>query len=500
MALTLQTVLPAQGVQWVRKGFQLFLLKPMAFSVLFALFIMGALLLSLLGMVGGLLALAALPLVSLGYMIAAESALRGGPVVPAQFFTGLRGTAPRRVALLKLCALYAGATLLALLLSDAVDGGSFEEMQRAMAKGPEGKEAAAAALADPRLFWGLALRVGLTSLLSVPFWHAPALGCAMEIFDYDNVLLLPRKCRVESRSQCDTTVQFGPRRFNLPVVPANMKTVVDEPITEWLAANGYFYVMHRFDIDNMAYAKRMRAKNLMVSISLGVKDADYAIANQLASEGVGADYITIDIAHGHAEPVRRMIEHLKTVLPNAFVIAGNVATPEALAKSFEPAAIEARFGPQWEAAGAYAPSLDAARESFCIQLPPPNVTGTLHMGHAFNQTIMDALTRYHRMQGHNTLWVPGTDHAGIATQIVVERQLEQQKTSRHELGRKNFVARVWEWKEHSGSTITQQMRRMGASVDWGREYFTMDDKLSTVVTDTFVQLYEQGLIYRGKRL
>jgi len=122
------------------------------------------------------------------------------------------------------------------------------------------------------------------------------------------------------------------------------------------------------------------------------------------------------------------------------------------------------------------------------------------MGHAFNQTIMDALTRYHRMRGANTLWVPGTDHAGIATQIVVERQLEQQKVSRHDLGRKNFVARVWEWKEHSGSTITQQMRRLGASVDWGHEYFTMDDKLSAVVTDTFVQLYEQGLIYRGKRL
>ena len=171
-----------------------------------------------------------------------------------------------------------------------------------------------------------------------------------------------------------------------------------------------------------------------------------------------------------------------------------------LAKSFEPAAIEARWAPLWEQGGVYAPTLDAARASFCIQLPPPNVTGTLHMGHAFNQTIMDALTRYHRMRGDNTLWVPGTDHAGIATQIVVERQLEQQKTNRHELGRKDFVARVWEWKEQSGSTITQQMRRMGASVDWTREYFTMDDKLSRVVTDTFVQLHEQGLIYRGKRL
>ena len=171
-----------------------------------------------------------------------------------------------------------------------------------------------------------------------------------------------------------------------------------------------------------------------------------------------------------------------------------------LAKSFEPAAIEARWAPLWEQSGAFQPTLDASKPSFSIQLPPPNVTGVLHMGHAFNQTIMDALTRFHRMKGANTLWVPGTDHAGIATQIVVERQLEQQKVSRHDLGRKNFVARVWEWKEQSGSTITQQMRRLGASVDWGHEYFTMDDKLSGVVTDTFVQLYEQGLIYRGKRL
>ncbi|CAN5358567.1 hypothetical protein BH11PSE9_BH11PSE9_28790 [soil metagenome] len=145
-----------------------------------------------------------------------------------------------------------------------------------------------------------------------------------------------------------------------------------------------------------------------------------------------------------------------------------------LAKSFEPAAIEAHWAPLWEQSGVYAPTLDASKPSFAIQLPPPNVTGTLHMGHAFNQTIMDSLTRYHRMRGDNTLWVPGTDHAGIATQIVVERQLEQQKISRHDLGRKNFVAKVWEWKEESGSTITNQMRRMGASVDWSHEYFTMD--------------------------
>jgi valyl-tRNA synthetase len=171
-----------------------------------------------------------------------------------------------------------------------------------------------------------------------------------------------------------------------------------------------------------------------------------------------------------------------------------------LAKSYEPASIEAHWGPLWERSGVYEPTLDPARPSFSIQLPPPNVTGTLHMGHAFNQTIMDSLTRYHRMRGFNTLWLPGTDHAGIATQIVVERQLEAQGTSRHELGRKNFVARVWEWKERSGSTITNQMRRMGDSVSWKHEYFTMDEKLSAVVTDTFVRLYEEGLIYRGKRL
>ena len=183
-----------------------------------------------------------------------------------------------------------------------------------------------------------------------------------------------------------------------------------------------------------------------------------------------------------------------------------------LSKSFEPAALEAHWGPEWERRGyanagyrgAGAPRAGAG--SFAIQLPPPNVTGTLHMGHAFNQTIMDSLTRYHRMLGLNTVWVPGTDHAGIATQIVVERQLQERKLSRHDLGptpaeaRKNFVARVWEWKEKSGNTITTQMRRMGDSVDWSREYFTMDAKLSSVVTDTFVRLYEQGLIYRGKRL
>lgn len=179
---------------------------------------------------------------------------------------------------------------------------------------------------------------------------------------------------------------------------------------------------------------------------------------------------------------------------------------ESLTKSFEPAAIEARWGPAWEqrgfARGGYRGTGQPKDDepSFSIQLPPPNVTGTLHMGHAFNQTIMDSLTRYHRMRGFNTLWVPGTDHAGIATQIVVERQLQDQGQSRHDLGREAFVGKVWEWKEKSGSTITSQMRRMGASVDWSHEYFTMDEELSRIVTETFVQLYTQGLIYRGKRL
>ena len=171
-----------------------------------------------------------------------------------------------------------------------------------------------------------------------------------------------------------------------------------------------------------------------------------------------------------------------------------------LAKAYEPEEIEKHWRAEWEQRGYFNATLDASKPSFAIQLPPPNVTGTLHMGHAFNQTIMDGLTRYYRMRGHNTAWIPGTDHAGIATQIVVERQLDAQKISRHDLGREKFLEKVWQWKEHSGSTITGQMRRMGASTDWSREYFTMDDKMSTAVTEVFVRLFEQGLIYRGKRL
>jgi len=174
---------------------------------------------------------------------------------------------------------------------------------------------------------------------------------------------------------------------------------------------------------------------------------------------------------------------------------------EQLAKSFEPAAIERRWYPVWESNGYFAAGLDTTKnDNFCILLPPPNVTGTLHMGHGFNQAIMDALTRYHRMRGANTLWQPGTDHAGIATQIVVERQLDAQGVSRHALGREKFLEKVWEWQEFSGGSITQQMRRLGTSPDWTRERFTMDAGLSKIVTETFVRLHQEGLIYRGKRL
>ena len=172
-----------------------------------------------------------------------------------------------------------------------------------------------------------------------------------------------------------------------------------------------------------------------------------------------------------------------------------------LAKIFEPKNIESRWYPEWESSGYFNAGLDTTKqENFCILLPPPNVTGTLHMGHGFNQTLMDALTRYHRMRGDNTLWQPGTDHAGIATQIVVERQLNAKGITRHDLGREKFLEKVWEWKEASGSTITQQMRRLGTSPDWSRERFTMDKGLSQSVTETFVRLYNEGLIYRGKRL
>jgi valyl-tRNA synthetase len=171
-----------------------------------------------------------------------------------------------------------------------------------------------------------------------------------------------------------------------------------------------------------------------------------------------------------------------------------------LAKSFEPHAIEAKWYPLWEARGYFRPTYAPGAQPYCIQLPPPNVTGTLHMGHAFQHTLMDVLIRYHRMRGFNTLWQVGTDHAGIATQIVIEQQLKAEGTSRRDVGRDAFVERVWKWKEESGSTITNQMRRLGAAADWSRERFTMDEGLSAAVRETFVRLYEDGLIYRGKRL
>ena len=167
---------------------------------------------------------------------------------------------------------------------------------------------------------------------------------------------------------------------------------------------------------------------------------------------------------------------------------------------YSPSDIETKHYQNWEAKGYFAPDMDLAKPSFAIQLPPPNVTGTLHMGHAFNQTIMDGLTRYYRMKGCNTAWIPGTDHAGIATQIVVERQLAAEGVSRHDLGREAFLEKVWAWKNLSGGTITQQMRRVGCSTDWQREYFTMDEARAQTVTEVFVRLFEQGLIYRGKRL
>ncbi len=179
-----------------------------------------------------------------------------------------------------------------------------------------------------------------------------------------------------------------------------------------------------------------------------------------------------------------------------------------LDKSFDPHEVERRWYSLWESRGYFAHSASSEEPPYCIQLPPPNVTGTLHMGHAFQQTLMDALIRYHRMRGFNTNWVIGTDHAGIATQIVVERQLEVEGKTRHDLGREAFVKRVWEWKQQSGSTITRQMRRLGASANWtfadteGQKagYFTMDARMSRAVIEVFVRLHEQGLIYRGKRL
>ena len=167
-------------------------------------------------------------------------------------------------------------------------------------------------------------------------------------------------------------------------------------------------------------------------------------------------------------------------------------------KTFQPANIETRWYEEWEAKGYFAPQ--GGEQAYSIMIPPPNVTGSLHMGHGFQEAIMDALIRYHRMSGYNTLWQVGTDHAGIATQMVVERQLEAQGINRHDLGREAFVEKVWEWKEESGGTITRQLRRLGSSLDWSRERFTMDPGLSEAVQEVFIRLYREGLIYRGQRL
>jgi valyl-tRNA synthetase len=171
---------------------------------------------------------------------------------------------------------------------------------------------------------------------------------------------------------------------------------------------------------------------------------------------------------------------------------------ERMDKAFSPADIESRIYAFWEERGYFAPS--GRGPAYSIVIPPPNVTGTLHMGHAFQDTIMDALVRYKRMCGFDTLWQPGMDHAGIATQMVVERQLNAEGQSRIDLGREAFVERVWEWKNESGGAISRQLRRLGASVDWRREKFTMDPELSAAVTEAFVRLFREGLIYRGKRL
>jgi valyl-tRNA synthetase len=235
------------------------------------------------------------------------------------------------------------------------------------------------------------------------------------------------------------------------------------------------------------------------------RDGDVRAGRDAAARLTNAHAPSLHPARGHAREGALLqssppptVATLHTSVTATF--AFGIRAMSELPKSFEPAAIEAKWAPLWERAKVGEPTLDPSKPSFCIQLPPPNVTGTLHMGHGFNHTIMDALTRYHRMRGFNTLWLPGTDHAGIATQIVVERQLQEQGLSRHDIGREKFLEQVWAWKEKSGNVITGQMRRIGDTVDWGREYFTMDAAQSAVVVETFVRLYEQGLIYRAKKL
>ncbi|MDE2514237.1 MAG: class I tRNA ligase family protein, partial [Alphaproteobacteria bacterium] len=171
-----------------------------------------------------------------------------------------------------------------------------------------------------------------------------------------------------------------------------------------------------------------------------------------------------------------------------------------LDKTFNPGAIEPATYAAWEKSGAFACDPKSSKRPFCIAMPPPNVTGSLHMGHALNHTLQDILTRFERMRGRDVLWQPGTDHAGIATQMVVERNLVAEKTDRRTLGRAKFIERVWQWKAESGGTITRQLRSLGASPDWSRERFTMDEGLSAAVRKVFVSLHKEGLIYRDKRL
>ncbi len=216
---------------------------------------------------------------------------------------------------------------------------------------------------------------------------------------------------------------------------------------------------------------------------------------QMLSEGMASA-----VAELKAEFKRELADHTQPGLtaPPPAPSTKPTANLTAMEKTYDPQALEARRYAHWENDGYFKPGAEGP--PYCIMLPPPNVTGSLHMGHAFQDTLMDALIRYHRMNGERTLWQCGTDHAGIATQIVVERQLAQAGQSRHELGRERFIDAVWAWKHESGGTITRQLRRMGASMDWSRERFTLDDELSTAVREVFVRLYEEGLIYRGKRL
>ncbi len=174
--------------------------------------------------------------------------------------------------------------------------------------------------------------------------------------------------------------------------------------------------------------------------------------------------------------------------------------PDPLQGSYDPRSVEARWYPIWEGSGAFRPEVNPDGEPFCIVIPPPNVTGVLHIGHALDHSIQDAIIRRKRMQGYATLWLPGTDHAGIATQMVVERELALEGLSRHSMGRKAFVEQVWQWKRQSGGTITAQMRALGDSCDWTRERFTLDEGLSAAVSEVFVRLHEKGLIYRGQRI